>query len=108
MTMTVCLTFWGRVREDEEAHSYISPWTSALGLRTREMPVQRKTEAVEVREVPDKLTPEQVQDFAQACLDAIRGIPLEYSPGGSFVRWGFLCDIARRKRIPIPGKGRRG
>jgi hypothetical protein len=104
MTTSVYLTFWGRVREDEEAHSYISPWTSVLGLRTQGIPVQRKTEVVEVREVPDKLTVEQVQSFAQACLDAIRGIPLEYAPGGSFVRWGFLCDIARRKRIPIPGK----
>jgi hypothetical protein len=109
--VTVFLTLVSRLQDDERPRRYVLPSQFVFGGlgQSAAMPAhyRRQIEALEVRDVPDDLTPEQVQDFAQACLNAARGFPLVSSPTGSFVRWSYLLDIARQKRIEVPTKAAR-
>ena len=108
MTATVSLAYYRRLEPSELPKRYTSAMIEALGLDRPPPPEFRLTSAeVEIREIPEGLSPEAVQTFAQALHDAVRSFALEWAPGGSFIRWEYLCGLARGRGIAIP-KGRAG
>lgn len=114
MTCAVSLSFYRRLEPSELPKRYTSAMIEALGLDRPPPPeFRRDSVELEIREIPEGLSTEAVQDFAQALHDAVRSFALEWSPGGSFIRWGYLCGLARGRGIAIPKeperlKGRAG